>query len=183
MLNKARPTIIYKTMLGAVGCIFFLTGCASYKYELASDPYKGYVVKRNDFLIPEYTTDTKNKAPQNLAVAQQRFKRRQSVVDDYYKKMGRIENQFKDLIFGYPLFLVTLVTAAFRLPFIAVSDYRYEHDPKYKAIIDKRDAELDKREEGIKDGLQKSLNKFIENDMTKETASETKTQPQAKTTN
>lgn len=160
-----------KKILSLILAILFVTGCASYKYELASDPYKGYVVKRNDYLVPEYTADTKNTAPQDLNVAKARFKRRHRIVDHYYKKMDKIENQFSALVLGYPLFLASLVSAVFRLPFIIVSDYRYDHDPKYRQRIDDRDDARDKREEERIKNLQSDLNKFIEEDMNKEAKS------------
>ena len=150
--------------------MFLVTGCASYKYEVVADPYKGYVVKRNDYIIPEYTTDTKNIAPEDLKIAEARFKRRRDAVTDYYEKMGRVESQFRNIVLDYPLCLVTMVSAVFRLPSIIVSDYRYEHNPKYRARIDKRDEEKDRKEEERIGSLQKSLNRFIENDLRKEPA-------------
>ncbi len=163
--------------------IFAVTGCASYKYELLSDQYKGYVVKRNDYLIPEYTIDSKNTAPKDLSIAKQRFTRRQKIVDDYYKKMGRIENQFKALIVGYPLFLLTLATAAIRLPFIAVSDFRYDHNPKYKEIIDNRIALQEKKEDERIASLHKGLINFIEKDLSKEAPSQNAAQNTTPKTN
>ncbi|MDP2939055.1 MAG: hypothetical protein Q8O13_03090 [Candidatus Omnitrophota bacterium] len=151
-----------------VGVSFVISSCASYKDELSGEPYKGYVYKRNDFLIPEYTVDTKNKAPEDLKLALNRFKRRRSIIEDYYKKMGRIENQFKSLIINYPLELFSLISIAARWPFIIVSDYRYDHNPKYKEKIDKRDEELDRKEEKIRKDLENKLNKFIERDLAKE---------------
>lgn len=148
--------------------IFFVSGCASYKYEKMADPYQGYVVKRNDYLIPEYTIDTKSKAPEDLIVAKQRFKRRHNIVDDYYKKMGRIENQFKVLIVDYPLCMISLLTAVIQLPYMMVCDYKYEHNAKYKERVDSRYDELDRREARRKESLQLSLNIFIERDLRRE---------------
>jgi len=148
--------------------VFVLTGCATYKYDKASDPYKGYVVKRNDYLIPEYTTDTKNKAPEDLALAKARFKRRHAYVEDYYKKMGRIENQFKALFVDYPIEFVGLMTAVIRLPFVAVSDFKSENNPKYREKVEKREEALDKKEDRKRMSLQDALNKYIEKDLENE---------------
>ncbi len=169
-LQKASATLKQTAIM--LVFILALAGCATYKYEKAADPYKGYVVKRNDYLIPEYTVDTKNKAPEDLTLAQARFKRRHCIIDDYYKKMGRIENQFKVLIVDYPISMLTLVTAALRLPFIVISDYRYENNPQYRERVDKRDAALDKREEEKRDSLQNSLNKYIKKDLENEPPTE-----------
>ena len=68
--------------------VVFLSGCATYKFQRGKEPYhKGYVVSRDDYIIPEYTTGKDNSVP-NLEIAKKRFKKRKATVEYYYKKMG-----------------------------------------------------------------------------------------------
>ncbi len=146
----------------------FLSGCATYKFHHGKAPYdKGYVVSRDDYAIPEYTLGKDNKVPP-LKVAKERFKRRRRVVEDYYKKMGFIENHFKTAVYDPPVTLIKMVGGVFCLPYIALSDYRYEHNPKYKERVKQNDAKQDDREAKRIASLKDKLNEYLVKDLAKE---------------
>ena len=63
------------------------------------------------------------------------------------KKMGYIENHFKMAFWNPIIFSLKVVGGLFRLPSIAISDYKYEHHPKYREKIKKLQEEKDNREE------------------------------------
>jgi len=135
----------------------FLCGCANYKFSHGKAPYdKGYLASRDGYTIPEYTIDKDNSAPE-LKVAQERFKERRRVVEDYYKRMGLIENRCKMAVWNPCIMFFKMTGGIFRLPFIAISDYRYNHNPKYRERITALDAKEDAREEAkikkLKDAL------------------------------
>jgi len=146
----------------------FLSGCATYKFHHGKAPYdKGYVVSRDDYAIPEYTLGKDNKVPP-LKVAKERFKRRRRVVEDYYKKMGFIENHFKTEVYDPPVTLIKMVGGIFCLPYIALSDYRYEHNPKYKERVKQNEAKQDDREAKRIASLKEKLNEYLVKDLAKE---------------
>lgn len=164
MSNITRAKKITVLFLG----ILFLSGCATYKFHHGKAPYdKGYVVSRDDYAILEYTVGRDNQVPP-LKLAKERFNRRRKIVEDYYKKMGYIENHFKMAVYDPSIAFLKLVGGVFRLPFIAVSDYRYEHNPKYKEKIKKLEAEQDIREANRIKSLKEKLNEYLANDLTKE---------------
>lgn len=67
---------------------------------------------------------------------------------------------------------INLATGPFRVPFIAVSDYKYNHNPRYKEkIIKLQDEEFDARQDRQKK-LKEQLNEYIQQDLASE-------QPQA----
>jgi hypothetical protein len=147
-----------------------LSGCATYKFQRGKEPFdKGYVVLRDERVIPEYTIGKDNSAP-GLELARQRFERRRNTVEDYYKKMGVIENHLKMAVCDPMVMLAKVVTGVFKLPFIAVSDYRYEHDPKYKERIDKLENEADAREQARIKKLKDELGGYIQKDLSSEPA-------------
>jgi len=158
-----------------------LCGCAAYKFQKGESPYdKGYVVSREGYSIPEYTLGENNSVP-GLKTARERFKRRKSTIEDYYKKMGYIENRFKQNFYDPSIMFVQFVGGVFRLPFIIISEYRYAHDPKYRARIDKRDEDEYNAERARKAKLKTELNDYVRKDLTKEGApvQEQKTMPEA----
>ncbi len=121
--------------------VFVASGCASYKYGSGIKPYgKGYVVLRNNTVIPEYTLGGDNKAPLDLDLEKERFKSRRSKVEYYYKKLNIIYSIYSSFI-TYPAAIVGMVGGVFKLPFIFVSDYRYEHNPEYRKKIDAKELE------------------------------------------
>ncbi len=149
-------------------CILNFMGCATYKFQRGKEPYnKGYVVSRDDYIIPEYTIGKDNAVP-SLELAKERFKERRRTVGYYYEKMGYIENNLKR-IFWTPIVLFTkFIGGIFRLPSIAIADYKYEHDPQYREKVRKVQQEQDALEEARIQNLKKELNSYIEKELTKE---------------
>lgn len=157
-----------KKILVLVALTVFLSGCATYKFQLGKKPYdKGYVVSRDDFTIPEYTIGKDNNVP-DLELARQRFKKRKGIVEHYYKKMGYIENRFKMAFLDPCILGLKAIGGLFRLPFVAVSDYKYEHNPKYREKIKKREQEQDAKEEARIQELKGALNVYIQKELTRE---------------
>lgn len=147
---------------------FLFSGCATYKFQQGKVPYdKGYVASRDSRVIPEYTIGRDNGVPE-LPLAKERFKRRRGMVEHYYKKMGYIENHFKMACWDPCVYFVKLFAGVFRLPFIAVADYKYEHNAAYKDRIRKIEDEKDAREEARINKLKGNLNNYIQQDLTKE---------------
>ena len=131
--------------------VLFLSGCATYSVQKGESPYnKGYVVTRYGRVLPEYTLGKDNSVPDEQ-VARERFQRRKKEVEAYYKKMGYIENRFKQTFVDPPVFMLQAVAGILRMPAIAIRDYKYNHDPKYKEKIDQQeDAEYKAEKERIK---------------------------------
>lgn len=149
--------------------LVFLSGCAAYKFQKGQPPYdKGYVASREGYTIVEYTIGNDNTVPQKVALAKERFKRRRRVVEDYYKKMGNIENRLKEAVVDYPVMLFKLALGVFKMPGIAVKDYRYERNPKYKERIDRLEDKKEAREQERIDRLKAALNEYIRKDLEKE---------------
>lgn len=163
--------IIYCRNMASLILIFVLvlSGCASYKYSSGVKPYgEGYVVARNNTVIPEYTIGVENKAPLDLGLAKERFKARRGKVEYYYKKMEIIYNQLSAFM-AYPSFIWGMVTGVFKLPFILASNYRYERNAAYRKKIDARDMEKRLSEERKRKELEDKLNNFIKQELEKET--------------
>lgn len=149
--------------------LMFLSGCATYKFQKGRSPYdKGYVVSRDGRAIVEYTLGKDDTVPDGLNFAKQRFKRRKGVVEHYYKKMGYVENRFKESFWDPVVLFIKFVPSVFRLPFVAMSDYKYEHDPEYREKLKKlvEAQEIAERERISK--LKADLNKYIQDDLAKE---------------
>ena len=67
-----------KMILLVLLVVFLSGGCATYKFQRGKTPYdKGYVVSRDDKIIPEYTIGENNSVP-NLELARERFKKRKN---------------------------------------------------------------------------------------------------------
>ena len=149
--------------------VLFLSGCATYKFQKGQPPYnKGYVASRDGYTIVEYTIGRENTVAPNVALAKERFKRRRRIVEDYYKRMGAIENRFKQAVVDYPVMLFKLAFGVFKMPGIAISDYRYNHNPKYKERMDKLEEKKEAREEARIKKLKDALNIYVEKDLQKE---------------
>lgn len=147
----------------------FLSGCATYKFNTGEKPYdKGYVVTRDGYKIIEYTIGKDNSVPAELSQAKERFKRRRRLVEDSYKKMGYIENRFKMAVWDPAVYFVKIVGGVFRLPSVAISDYRYRRNPQYRERIRKLEAEKDVVEEARLNKLKAKLDTYINNDLAKE---------------
>jgi len=146
----------------------FLSGCATYKFHHGKAPYdKGYVVLRDDYTILEYTIG-KDKTVPNLELARERFKKRKNMVEHYYKKMGYIENNLKMTFWDPPVLFLKFIGGVFRLPSIAIADYKYEHNPQYREKIIKMQQEQDASEEARIQKLKDTLNIYIEKELAKE---------------
>ncbi len=150
--------------------LVFLPGCASYRFQRGGQPYdKGYVVSRDDYVIPEYTLGKDNSVP-DIPLAKERFKKRKGTVEHYYKKMGCIENRFKQSVWDpIPAFL-RLVSGPFRLPAFAIRDYKYEHNPAYREKVKKMEAEQDAKEETRIRRLKEELSIYIQDELAREKA-------------
>lgn len=148
--------------------ILFLSGCAGYRYHHGQSPHdEGYVVSRDGYTILEYTLGPDDSVPDRY-LARERFKRRRRVVEDYYKKMGYIQNRFKEAVWGPWTSLWKLVGGIFRLPFIAVADYKYEHNPEYKKKVQEIDAQKEAKQEEHIEELKVDLDEYIEEDLSLE---------------
>lgn len=159
-LNKSTITVIIVFTV-----IFSLSGCATYKFHHGKPPYdKGYVVSRDDYNILEYTLGRDNTVPK-LKLAKERLKRRGNTVEDYYKRMGLIQNHFTMVTWEPFMSFLKIIGGVFRLPFVALSDYRYAHNPKYKEKIKKLEAEQDFRAENRIKTLKEKLNAYIQQDL------------------
>ena len=65
--------------------LVFISGCLPvYQYSHRADG--GYIIKKCSDSFPEFTVDSENQYPQDLALAKKRFKRRGKFVEDWYKK-------------------------------------------------------------------------------------------------
>lgn len=154
--------------------VFFLSGCAAYKFQRGKKPYEqGYVVSRDDYAILEYTIGKDNTVP-GINLAEGRFNRRKKTVEDYYKKMGYIENRFKMAFWNPAVFFLGIVKGVFKLPFIAISDYRYEHNPEYRQKMIRLEEEKETRQKLRLKKLKEELNSYIQQDLAQENPLNTK---------
>lgn len=161
--------------------LFFLSGCATYKFKHGTPPYdKGFVASRDGYTIVEYTVGKDNSVPEDLKTAKERLHKRRRVVEDYYKKMGYIENRFKRAIADPAVMCVKLIAGIFRLPFIAVSDYRYDHNPAYRERVKKIEEEKDLREETRIASLKQKLSLYIQGSLAREKPVVVKAVPEVK---
>lgn len=131
------------------------------------------MVSRNGTVMPEYTTGKDDMAPLELELAKKRFKARNAKVAHYYKKMGLIYNLSSSFI-AYPVSFVGVAASVFKIPFILVSDYRYEHSPEYKKKIDALEMERVIKEKRAQQKLRDELNAFIKQELEKEGKNKTK---------
>lgn len=147
----------------------FLSGCATYKFQKGQPPHdKGYLASREGYTILEYTIGKDNTLPPTVGLAKERFKRRRRVVEHYYKKMGNIENRFKEAVVDYPVMFLKLALGAFKMPGIAIKDFRYERNPKYREKIDKLEEEKETQEQARINKLKGVLDNYIRKDIQKE---------------
>lgn len=146
----------------------FLCGCAGYKFQKGQPPYnKGYVASREGYTIVEYTLGKDDTVAEKVSLAKERFKRRRRTVEHYYKRMGAIENRFKEALVDYPVMILKLALGVFKMPGIAIHDYRYEHSLKYKERMDRLEDEKDAREQERINRLKGALNEYIRRDLEK----------------
>jgi PKD repeat protein len=142
--------------------------------QKGKSPYEqGYVFSRYDKIIPEYTLGKDNSVP-DKELAQERFERRRLKVEYYYKKLGIIENRFKGMFVNPPVFMLKTFIGIFRMPSIAINDYKYNRDPKYKEMVDKKDEEEYRAEKERIKTLKTELKNYIDEDLKNEPAAEVK---------
>jgi len=153
-----------------IPALFFLSGCATYSLQKGEKaPYnQGFIVTRYDRLLPEYTLGKDNAVPADEQTARERFRRRRVEVETYYKKMGYIENRFKQNFIDPPIFMLKAVLGIFWLPSIALNDYKYNHDPQYKESVDKQEDAAYKTEKQRIQAIKDQLNAYIQEDLKKE---------------
>jgi len=148
--------------------LIFLSGCATYKFQKGPAPYdKGYVVSYDGKLIPEYTLGQDNSVPE-LTLAKERFSRRRATVEYYYKKMGQIEVRLKELFWDPPKMFVDFMGGLLRWPFVAVADYKYNRNPKYREKVDQLDEQREAIEKSRISNLKEKLKVYIDGDLAKE---------------
>ena len=150
--------------------VLCFSGCATYKFSYGKPPYdKGYMVSRDNRAIAEYTIGKDNSVPADIGLAKQRFKRRKGIVEYYYKYMGDIQNNFTKFVWG-PIaqFMGGAIIGVFKLPFVIISDYRYDNNPKYREKITRLDEEEEAREKARIEKLKDKLNVYIQQDLAKE---------------
>jgi len=117
--------------------------------------------------ISEYTAGKEKSLP-DLTLAKERFKRRRSTVEYYYKQMDQIETRLKAFLWEPPVMAAAFLGGVLRWPFIAVADYKYHHNPKYKARADRLDEEKEALEAARVSSLRKQLDTYITEDLAKE---------------
>jgi uncharacterized protein YceK len=145
----------------------FLSGCATYKFQKSTSGSQGYLACYDGYPIAEYTLGKEKSLPE-LTLAKERFKRRRSTVEYYYKQMGQIESRLKAYLWEPPVMIVGFFGGVLRWPFTAVADYKYNHRPEYKAKIDKLDEEKDALRTARVNSLRKELDNYIAQDLSKE---------------
>lgn len=156
-------------------CLALLSGCAPYKVvrgDKPSDNKVGYVVARDGVVVPEYTVGENGTIPDDVYLAKERFKRRRRTVEGYYKKMGIIENRFRENVpdrLGYTL---GIMGSVFTLPVRTYKSYRYAYDPKYKERVDKAKAQQEALEQARLEKLQAELKDYIRRDLEQEKAAQ-----------
>lgn len=145
--------------------VVFLAGCTTYKFQQGDKAYKtGYVVLRNGFAIPEYTVGKDNLAPEDINLANERFKRRKAKVEYYYKETGDIKNSVIACL-EYPATMFQLAFGQLWMPVRIVSEYRYNHNPKYRDKVDKKEAESDSFQQAAIDKIKGKLKDYIGKDL------------------
>ncbi len=148
--------------------VLILSGCATYKFQKPdSAKAQGYLVSYDGKPLLEYTVGKDNSLP-DLTLAQERFKRRRAKVEYYYKKMGQIESRLKYFFIDPPVMMVDFIRGIFRWPFIAVADYKYNRNPKYKERVDKLDEQKDELEKTQVNALKDMLAAYVAADLNKE---------------
>jgi hypothetical protein len=146
---------------------FILSGCTTYKFQKPDASSQGYLAYYDGTPIAEYTVGREKSLPE-LTLAKERFKRRKSTVESYYKRMDQIESRLKAFLWEPPVMVVSFLGGVFRWPFIAVADYKYNHNPEYRAKVDRLDEEKETLETSRVNDLRKELNAYIAKDLAEE---------------
>ncbi len=162
---------------------FILSGCATYKYQHGKKPYDvGYIITRNQQTVLEYTLGENNTVP-DKDLATERFKRRRKDVEIFYKRMGYIESYYRLYFWNHVAMMTDAIGGIFRMPGVAISDYKYNHDPKYREKIIKLEDEQEAKEEARINKIKDELREYVKKDLEKEkglSLSAEETKPKAK---
>ena len=154
--------------MGLLILAFVLSGCTTYRFQKATSGTPGYLACYDGYPIPEYTSGKEKSLPPDLTLAKERFKRRRTTVEYYYKQMDQIESRLKAFLWEPPAMIVGFIGGVVRWPFIAAADYKYNHNLKYKTKIDKQDEEKEELETARVNNLRKKLDAYIAEDLSKE---------------
>jgi len=163
-----------KTFLLGFIFLFLLTGCTTYTLRKEKE---GFAVARYQKVIPEYTLGLEDKFPSEEEIAWVRFQRRKKTVEDYYKKMGLIENRFKEIFLDPPFTFLQFTAGILRFPFLALSDYRYHHNPTYQRKIDQKEEEGYEFQKAKLKKLKEELNTYLKDDLAEESLVKEKKEP------
>ena len=156
-----------KRLLVFFCALFFFSGCAVHTFQ-KSETFGGYTVARFGYVIPEYTVDLDNKAPEDRGKAKIRYLRRKAAVENYYLKMGQIEDYLTRYITHFPKIIWSVFANTLKMPFHIVSEYRYEHNEAYRKRIDQQDALAEAEENERIKKLKDQLYEFLKIDLEKE---------------
>ena len=159
-----------KKVLALLLLASFLAGCSTYKFQRGEQkPFdQGYVVYRDGFMIPEYSLGENNSVPNDLDLAKYRFKRRRKTVEYYYRKLGDIHNGFERYFWNPCGMVIKTIFGQFRLPFVAVSNYKYNHNPEYKKKIIQIEEEREAKEKARVGQIKGQLNTYVQKDLASE---------------
>lgn len=156
-----------KKIIILFACLGLFSGCTVHRFQ-RSKKLGGYAVARFGYEIPEYTIDLDSRAPEDLALAKERYRRRKDTVESAYIEMGQIEDYITRYITHFPKVMWSLFANIIKMPFHIVSEYRYEQNEKYRQKIDALDAEAKAKEEERLNALKGQLREFIQQDLEKE---------------
>lgn len=157
-----KKTPISLWILCCLSCVF-ICGCATtYKFAPGGKKYdNGYVVQRNDVIVPEFTVDNLGRAPADLNVAKERFRRRKKTIIRFYQEMGYFGSTITE---DAQLFL-SAFTVPVRTPIEGVKYNKYKTDPAYRAKIDAQDLEEEKKEQEKLRAIEDRMREYIEKDI------------------
>ena len=147
---------------------FILSGCATYKFQKpTTSGAQGYLACYDGKPILEYTVGKEKSLP-DLTLAKERFKRRRTTVEYYYKQMDLIKSRLKEFFWDPPAMFVDLLGGVLRWPFVAVADYKYNRNTKYKERVDRLDEQKEELEKVRVNTLKEKLATYITEDLNKE---------------
>lgn len=154
-------------IISAVVFSLLLSGCTVHRFQKSSK-HGGYVVARFAYVIPEYTVDLENKAPEDFSLAKSRYIRRNDMVETLYIRMGQIENYGRRYFTHFPRIMWSIFANTIKLPAHIISEYRYDHNEKYRQKIDALDARKKAEEDRKINQLKEELKNYLIKDLEKE---------------
>jgi hypothetical protein len=89
-------------------------------------------------------------------------------VEKYYKGLELIEPRLKSFFWDPPVMVAGFFWGVLRWPFIAVADYKYNHNSVYRAKVDRMDEEKEALKTAYTESLKKKLDDYIKQDLSKE---------------